>query len=122
MNEVRQFRADPAAAGRARRFVIDLLADQSRDVIEAAELMVSELVTNVIRHAPGPFTVRVMTDEDKLRIEVTDRGEGWPQRRNPGAGEPTGRGLQIVQALSAQWQVTPVEPTGKTVAFVLALA
>jgi hypothetical protein len=63
--------------------------------------------------------VKVTTAETQLRVEVTDTGDGKPERRNPGPRDPTGRGLQIVEALSDHWDVTPARPAGKTVAFVL---
>jgi anti-sigma regulatory factor (Ser/Thr protein kinase) len=102
--------------------VVDALEGYPEDVIDRAELGVSELATNALRHASGGFTVKVSTTEAQLRVEVTDTGDGKPEKRNPAPLDPTGRGLRIVEALSDHWEVTPARPAGKTVAFAMSLA
>ena len=120
MNESRHFPPEPASVTQARRFVVHALDAFSDDVIDNAELLVSELATNALRHTGSGFTVAIITTtQENVRIEVTDPGEGMPEKRHPAQMEPTGRGLHIVEALADHWEVTPASPTGKTVAFVL---
>jgi anti-sigma regulatory factor (Ser/Thr protein kinase) len=122
MNAARRFPNAPLSVSRARAFVVAALEGYPRELIDKAELMVSELATNALRHAHKGFTVEVGTDPAQVRVEVTDAGGGSPRRRFPTLLEPTGRGLQIVAALADRWDVTPVDTGGKTVWFILSLA
>jgi anti-sigma regulatory factor (Ser/Thr protein kinase) len=106
---------------RARAFVATALRNYPEDVVDRAKLGVSELATNALRHAGSGFTVNVTTTEARVRVVVTDTGEGTPARRNPGPFEHTGRGLRIVETLSDHWEVSVARPAGKSVAFVIAL-
>lgn len=83
-----------------------------------AELLVYELATNCVRHAGSAFDVEVTLTADGARVAVSDDAEGIPAPRSPGPDEATGRGLNIVQALSRDWGVERT-PTGKTVWFSL---
>lgn len=77
----------------------------SQDVLESAELVLSELVTNALR-VPVPSDrqvgVRIARSlaEGLLRLEVSDAGEGRPEVRAPGDEETCGRGLLLVEALA----------------------
>ena len=62
--------ADPGSVARARAFVLEKAVGHVED-LEAAVLMVSELVTNVVRHARTEVTLRVETGPP-LRVEVHD--------------------------------------------------
>ena len=119
-----QTRSYPAAAVSvtgARAFVVMALRAYPQDIVEKAELMVSELATNALHHTTDSFTVNVTTTEDHIRVAVTDTGGGRPEKRSPSSLEPSGRGLQVVEALADHWDVTPARPVGKTVAFVLSV-
>lgn len=79
-------------------------------VAEAAELVLSELVTNALRvPAPGDrmIGVRIGCRErgGLLRLEVSDAGEGRPVVRRSGALDTAGRGLLLVEALAHRWGV-----------------
>jgi anti-sigma regulatory factor (Ser/Thr protein kinase) len=99
--------------------VRDVLHDQSSDVLEAAELMVSELATNCVQHARTPFELVILDEDRQIRVEVRDTGGGRPVVRSPTPAERTGRGLRIVEAMSDAWGIDP-SSRGKTVWFTLA--
>ncbi|HEY4427946.1 MAG TPA: ATP-binding protein [Solirubrobacteraceae bacterium] len=118
MTEVRRFPCRPESVTAARRFVRDRLRDESADIVEAAELMTSELASNCIRHAHTEFELSIGLREG-IRVEVRDMGDGRPVMRSPSPAEPSGRGLRIVEAMASTWGVSP-SPSGKVVWFTLA--
>ncbi|WP_321167669.1 ATP-binding protein [Baekduia soli] len=78
-------------------------------VAHQARLLLSELVTNAVRHGRGP-AVRVLLDasagDGTLRCEIVDEGDGFvPTARTRPATEPGGWGLHLVEALSRRWGV-----------------
>ncbi|SHN09487.1 ATP-binding protein [Actinacidiphila paucisporea] len=75
-------------------------------------LVVSELVTNAVRHAPGPLTLTVCLLPGGIGITVRDTGPGRPYTRTP--DRTGGRGWPIVQSLARRVHVVP-EHGGKTV-------
>jgi anti-sigma regulatory factor (Ser/Thr protein kinase) len=101
--------AHPAAAAEARRAALQLRLPQR--VRETLELLVSELVTNSVRHAGlpegAPLNVDITQAAGHVRLAVRDGGPGFDpaQLRDPGPLDPGGRGLAIVAALSAAWGV-----------------
>ena len=119
MRRMRTFPAIPQSVHAARRFAIDTLSGAPTSTLEAVELMVSELATNCIRHERTSFHITILGSAQEIRVEVTDSGTGTPAMRSPGPDEPSGRGLQIVDMLSANWGVQPERPSGKTVWFTL---
>jgi anti-sigma regulatory factor (Ser/Thr protein kinase) len=66
---------------------------------DLAELIVSELATNAIRHADGPIQVRISYDRGDLCVEVHDDGTGRPVRRQATADDESGRGLALLDGL-----------------------
>jgi anti-sigma regulatory factor (Ser/Thr protein kinase) len=120
MTKARSFKCRPEAVTAARHFVREALSGHTSDVIDAAELMTSELTSNCVRHAGTAFEVRIDTRAD-IRVEVRDSGAGEPRRLSPAPDEPSGRGLLIVQAMSDRWGVEPAAE-GKVVWFTLARA
>jgi anti-sigma regulatory factor (Ser/Thr protein kinase) len=119
MRRMRTFPAIPQSVHAARRFAIDALSGAPSSTLDAVELMVSELATNCIRHERTSFHITILGSAREIRIEVTDSGTGTPTMRSPGPDEPSGRGLQIVDMLSASWGVEPESPAGKTVWFTM---
>lgn len=118
----RVFGNAPEAVSAARHYVVDQLADVPRAVVDEVAVMVSELVTNCVRHTDTEFAVAVEHDRNQVRVEVTDHGAGSPTLRAPDASEPTGRGLRIVRELSDSFGVEPAaDGSGKTVWFVVQL-
>jgi anti-sigma regulatory factor (Ser/Thr protein kinase) len=117
VTDVRSFACHVQSVAAARRFVREVLRGRANDVVEAIELMVSELATNSVMHAHSAFEMTIDTSSGQVRVEVRDMGEGDPIPRTPSQYDVSGRGLQIVKALSDTWGVTPCR-TGKTVWFV----
>ena len=122
MRRMRTFPAIPQSVHAARRFATDSLLGNPASMLEAVELMVSELATNCIRHERTSFHITILGSTREIRVEVTDSGSGTPAMRSPGPDEPSGRGLQIVDMLSDSWGVEPEEPSGKTVWFTMPAA
>jgi serine/threonine-protein kinase RsbW len=119
----RHFGPTASSVGASRHFVSDATSDLSADIQESATLMVSELATNALVHATTGFTVSVERAETRLRIEVTDAGDGRPVVRSPQPSEPHGRGLRIVIELAADWGVTQIDDgDGKSVWFTMRLS
>ncbi|MGQ0824429.1 MAG: ATP-binding protein [Actinomycetota bacterium] len=112
---------DPRAAARARRFVRDVLTswDVTKAVIEDAELLTSELVTNAVLHARSDATLTIEGDASRIRIGVTDACPTLPRLRDYGTSGVTGRGLILVDRLSREWGVDCDGPPGKQVWFEL---
>jgi len=110
-----QIDADPDAPRAARRFSSRFLAHLGldRDARWAPLLIVSELVTNVVRHGGPTLVLSLSAEPDgRLRIAVYDNGGGEVAKsRVQGEG---GRGLEIVDTLSSRWGVDDRRP-GKTV-------
>ncbi|MEU2426386.1 SpoIIE family protein phosphatase [Streptomyces sp. NPDC007851] len=94
---------DPRAAGRARELVRDQLSHWGLDDLSmTTELLVSELVGNVIRHAKGPMRLRLLRSRI-LTCEVYDGSLSTPRIRRATYTDEGGRGLQLVAALSRRW-------------------
>ena len=118
--EVRaDFPAEPASAGRARRFVdATLRAWECDSAIDVASLLVSELVANSVLHAGTPLAVVITRRTRRLRIEVQDGDIRQPARKHYSSMATTGRGLMLVERLAADWGVRPLA-AGKGVWFEL---
>lgn len=112
------FAAEPQAVPGARRRVaarLDALPDDSRETVL---LLTTELLTNAVRHASGPITLRMTWGDDGVRVEVHDHSFERPVLKRPDRDAIGGRGLLLVEALAGQWGVTP-NGSGKSVWFSL---
>jgi DNA-binding response OmpR family regulator len=106
---------DPVAPSEARRVVRDVLLHWGYgDLLDDAALVVSELVTNAVRHAGSASIVVVNRTEGGIRVEVRDEGPGAPDLAPSPTDAEHGRGLMIVAALATAWGVEDDE-TSKTV-------
>jgi anti-sigma regulatory factor (Ser/Thr protein kinase) len=93
---------DPAQAAVARRKVRQLVTGWNlAHRADLAELVVSELVANALRHGAGPIEIRLSRGPGGLRIEVHDDGPGRPVRRHAGDYDECGRGLELLDGLIA---------------------
>ncbi|MFE5602298.1 ATP-binding protein [Streptomyces coelicoflavus] len=119
------FPAAPDAVRTARSLVRRTL-DEWRlgSVGDITALLVSELVTNALRHATGPIGVRLVRDPagaaGVLLVEVSDPLPDPPRERVARPDDEDGRGLQLVASVTRRWGTRPGE-AGKTVWFELAL-
>jgi hypothetical protein len=116
----------PTGPGLARAFTRMILGGwRLADCGDASDLIVSELATNVVQAATGfdgapvyqangrltELWVRLMSDRRLLRIEIWDNlpaNAGLPVIQRAGPEAESGRGLELVEALSFQWGWTPV--------------
>jgi anti-sigma regulatory factor (Ser/Thr protein kinase) len=99
----------------ARTLVRAMWPDEQPDVVDVALLCVSELVTNAVLHATGPYTLHLRsTPRGRLRIEVDDTDGGSPVVREVMSDQVGGRGMLLVDRLAADWGTT-YRPGGKTV-------
>ncbi|MER6735654.1 SpoIIE family protein phosphatase [Streptomyces puniciscabiei] len=107
---------DPMAAGQARELVRAQLIDwdlADEDLIMTTELLVSELVGNVVRHACGPIRLRMLRSR-ALICEVSDASLTTPHIRHTSATDEGGRGLQLISALCQRWGTRHTR-TGKSI-------
>jgi len=112
--EVRQLRLRGAEApARARRFAGSVAEETFGDpqLASTVELLVSEVVTNSVRHGSseadcGCVEVKVEVEPERLRLEIADRGPGFEPEPTPGRPDrPGGWGLYLVDSLADRWGV-----------------
>ena len=96
---------DLQAPGEARQAITRVLARSGvPQLIDDAQLLATELVTNAVRHATGPITVRAYLTDGFLHIEVCDSStETPPKRREARPDDEGGRGMELVEKLSSRW-------------------
>ena len=105
------FELIPEAASQARAIVKDELGPAvSGKVLADATLLVSELVTNAVRHAPRAGTpgveLRLRVQDERVRVVVSDPGGGFDAApRLPTASESSGWGLYLVDRIADRWGV-----------------
>ncbi|MFC0114063.1 ATP-binding protein [Kibdelosporangium aridum] len=97
--------AHPALAD-VRRWVRQRLGRVvTEDKLDDIVLVVIELVTNAELHTNSPKSLAISHGHDTVKIEVTDGDPGMPVLRPPSTTRPRGRGVFIVDAMSARWGV-----------------
>ena len=100
----------PESSARLRSLLWTSFACWSCDAdrIDDAALVLSELVGNAVRHAQGEvMQVRLRRTGDVLRIAVHDRSPRPPAPREVDFDDESGRGMHIIDALSARWGWEP---------------
>lgn len=115
--------AEPERVAAARQQLRELLHDWSdAEQIDSAELMVSEMSTNVLVHTDGDALLLAEVTgergERRLRVEVADASDELPHRRRPGEMASSGRGLVLMEMLADAWGVDP-RGEGKSIWFEL---
>jgi anti-sigma regulatory factor (Ser/Thr protein kinase) len=112
--------AEPESVAEARTRVCDALEPYlANGESETLKLLVSEVVTNAVKHGDSTHPVQLHAHWNaEVRIEVCDHGEGFtPAPRNGALDEPGGFGLYLVGQLADRWGVETDD--GTTVWFVL---
>lgn len=101
--------AEGGSCSRARQVVRDVAASWGlpEDLTDDAQLVVTELVSNGIDHGEGPITLTVSRRAGGMLVEVHDESSKEPLLRPVDPSSARGRGMQLVQALSARWGITP---------------
>ncbi|MCI0386795.1 ATP-binding SpoIIE family protein phosphatase [Streptomyces sp. CNQ085] len=119
-SDVAYWYLDPRAqtARQARRLARRALERwELHELTDSVELLVSEVVTNAVRYAERPVTLRLLRT-DTLRCEVGDDVPQLPRLRQARATDEGGRGLYLVNRLARRWGATRLS-TGKVVWFEL---
>jgi len=111
----RSWAADSVAVPAARRMVREYVVQHDLEaLLDAAELVVTELVTNVVLHVGGSLEVSAAAGDDgELLIEVSDSSPVFPLLRAFSATSSTGRGMRLVHSMAAAHGVRSRED-GKT--------
>jgi len=134
---IRAFGQEMTSPGLARDFTHQTLhAWELRGLVDDASVIVSELVTNAVRHGlrrtpggqpggpadrsglappPGPIELILLWPSGPLFCVVTDPGTGGPVLAEPDLDAEVGRGLQVVHALAAEWGWGMLGPSRKAV-------
>jgi anti-sigma regulatory factor (Ser/Thr protein kinase) len=100
---IRSFPGSPDAIPEVRRMIAPLQLDAA--TAATAELLISELASNAVRHARTPFEVRVFAGPSGLHVEVVDGSTAPPILGDWGVEAERGRGLRIVDSLASAWGV-----------------
>jgi anti-sigma regulatory factor (Ser/Thr protein kinase) len=99
--------SQPESVARARQVTGQVIDGLSERTLEDVRLIVSELVTNAVKHGPdGRVKVRLSREGDTIRGEVEDEGTSpFGLRRSARPGSAGGLGLHLVESLSDSWGV-----------------
>ncbi|GHA71003.1 ATP-binding protein [Streptomyces tauricus] len=112
------------ARHRAAGFLVRALAEHGLPVsartMDVTRLVVSELVTNAYKYAPGPVVMQLRVAGDLVEVAVWDSAPVLPVPRAADAGRVGQHGLEIVKALAHSFEVRQ-EPGGKRVTARIAL-
>lgn len=108
--------AEPQSVGQARLWVRSLCNESyRREMCEDAELVITELVSNAIKHAATEVRIEARPAESRgLRLSVIDQSARPIRRPDVDVLAESGRGLLLVDLLSTRWGVA-AEPDGKQV-------
>ena len=117
------FTRELASVASARHWLGHFLDDHDvrTGVAADAVLVLSELVTNALRHGLGEIVTQGSVNQHELRVAVTDAGTELPQLLAPDPDRIGGLGLHVVASVAETWGVAPF-PGGKTVWATLPLA
>jgi anti-sigma regulatory factor (Ser/Thr protein kinase) len=110
---------DDDAPAAARRELEAFRAELDPLVYEDAALLITELVSNSVRHAGPRAGDRIVLDLSvtvaRVRVDVHDGGPGFvPVPREPGDVSPYHWGLHIVERIADRWAVVPANGNGST--------
>ncbi len=108
------FAPGPSSATVARSKAVAVLREAGiqGDSLDAAEVVVGELVANAVSHARTRFTVALTVEDRVVRVEVFDHDGRAPALIRVAAMSARGRGLHLVSALTSQWGWQTTENRG----------
>ena len=109
-----------AALAHARTFLRGCTPSLDVRTAQDLELLVGELVTNAVRHAPGPLTL-MLTCDGHAEVAVTDTSTTAPAAREPDLTGGGGFGWHLVTTLADQVRVRLSPPHGKTITAAITL-
>jgi anti-sigma regulatory factor (Ser/Thr protein kinase) len=96
----------PESAARARDFVEETLGTwQCHDLVDDVRVVVTELVSNVVRHAGTEVDIELELLDGGLRVRVSDRAGGTVTLPRVDERSEGGRGLRLVDELASRWGV-----------------
>ncbi len=106
----------PEAAGQARRALVSLEGELEPRLVEDLRLLVTELVTNSVRHAAVPVgdavDVEVSIGPERVRVAVGDGGSGFVERPPAGGRQKvSGWGLDLVDQVASRWGIRRLRGT-----------
>lgn len=111
---------DARAPGLARSFLDEhLCRNHGMGVADDAALLVSEAVTNAVRHGGPPVRLRLSCAGGQVEVRVTDASPVEPLVRDADSTDTNGRGVALIDLLSERWGVDHHDGDGKDVWFVL---
>jgi anti-sigma regulatory factor (Ser/Thr protein kinase) len=97
----------PGAAAKARRGLAKLRGDLDAPLMETLRLLVTELVTNSVRHTGADAVMlKVLVGNTAVWTEVTDAGPGFAPEAGASGADHTGWGLFLVERLAERWGVS----------------
>ena len=107
------------AAALARRYLADHATGLDPDLVYDAQVLVTELVANAVRHGQPAITLQMRIEPPGIGVRVHDDGDTLPVLPGHAApDQPSGRGLRIVSTLASEWGIeTSPDTPGKTVWF-----
>jgi serine/threonine-protein kinase RsbW len=115
----RTFGGGLQAPADARSYAVEqltaALGPLSSRVTHDAALIVSELVTNAVRADSDMVELAMAIRGDSVEVRVCDDGPGWPQPRDAGVDDTSGRGLLLVATVADEWGVEPASNGRKAV-------
>lgn len=99
----------------ARAHLEQCAPDLAAATVHDALMLVSEMVTNAVRHAPGPCALYLVNDDKELTIAVSDTSTEVPRPRTPDPHGGGGFGWHLLRSIATQVDVHLRPPHGKTV-------
>ena len=106
----------PDGVRAGRKYVqTQVLAHCDEDLACDAALVTGELLANAHQHGAPPVVVRLAVESARVHLEVSDASPRWPILGPATSSNMTGRGLTLVDSISASWGVRREPEGGKTV-------
>jgi hypothetical protein len=110
--------SQPSSARLARRLARGAMGGCPEPIVETAELLITELISNAILHTSSPPVMHIDVDFGTVRISVSDESSQTPEVRHGELDDEGGRGLMLVESLASSWGCT-LTSGGKQIWFIL---